>query len=94
MARMFYDSGRRKWAVEVANDLRDATNAGRTKSETTTAAGGVGRLPDGDTVLYFPTQSVAEGIYKASLRQGDWAKMWYDSNRREWAVAVKRRLRR
>lgn len=93
-ARMFYDSGRRKWAVEVANNLPAATNAGRGESGTTSASGGVGSLPNGATILYFPTQSVAEGIYKASLRQGDWAKMWYDSNRREWAVAVKPRLRR
>jgi hypothetical protein len=93
-ARMFYDSGRRKWAVEVANDLPAATNPGRTESENTTAAGGVGRLPNGATILYFPTESMADGIYKASLRQGDWAKMWYDSNRRQWAVAVKPRLRR
>lgn len=93
-ARMFYDNGRRKWAVEVANDLPAATNAGRTESGSTTATGGVGRLPNGATILYFPTESMAEGIYKASLRQGDWAKMWYDANRREWAVAVKPRLRR
>jgi hypothetical protein len=39
-----------------------------------------------------PTKGSAEGIYKASLRQGDWAKMWYDSKRREWAVAFKPRL--
>jgi hypothetical protein len=93
-ARMFYDSGRGKWAVEVANGLPASTNAGRTDSGSTTATGGVGRLPDGATILYFPTESSAEGIYKASLRQGDWAKMWYDSNRRQWAVAVKPRLRR
>lgn len=91
-ARMFYDSGRRKWAVEVANDLPAATNRGRTDSETTTEPGGPGRLPNGATILYFPTKSNAEGIYKASLRQGDWAKMWYDAKRREWAVAVKPRL--
>jgi hypothetical protein len=93
-ARMFYDGGRRKWAVEVANDLPAATNTGRTESGGATATGGVGRLPNGATILYFPTESIADGIYKASLRQGDWAKMWYDSNRREWAVAVKPRLRR
>jgi len=93
-ARMFYDSGRRRWAVEVANDLPAATNRGRAESETTTEPGGPGRLPNGATVLYFPNKSNAEGIYKASLRQGDWAKMWYDEKRREWAVAVKPRLRR
>ncbi len=92
-ARMFYDSGRRKWAVEVANDSPAATNrGGSTDSETTTEASGPGRLPKGATILYFPTKSNAEGIYKASLRQGDWAKMWYDAKRREWAVAVKPRL--
>ena len=96
-ARMFYDGGRRKWAVEVANDLPASTNAGRTESGSSgsaTTTGGVGRLPNGATILYFPTESMADGIYKASLRQGDWAKMWYDAKRREWAVAVKPRLRR
>ena len=99
-ARMFYDSGRRRWAVEVGNDLPVGTNAARTKTvtttttTTTTSAGGVGSLPNGATVLYFPDKGMAEGIYKASLRQGDWAKMWYDAKRREWAVAVKPRLRR
>jgi len=93
-ARMFYDSGRGKWAVEVADDSPASSNAGRTESQTTTEPGGPGRLPNGATVLYFPNKSNAEGIYKASLRQGDWAKMWYDEKRREWAVAVKPRLRR
>jgi hypothetical protein len=93
-ARMFYDSGRCKWAVEVANGLPASTNAGRTESQAPTEPGGVGRLPNGATILYFPTKSMAEGIYNASLRQGDWAKMWYDEKRREWAVAVKPRLRR
>jgi hypothetical protein len=93
-ARMFYDSGRRRWAVEVANDVPGGTNAGRTESQGTTEPGGPGRLPNGATVLYFPNKSMAEGIYKASLRQGDWAKMWYDEKRREWAVAVKPRLGR
>lgn len=95
-ARMFYDNGRRRWAVEVGNDLPIGTNAGRTKTVTTTTtpAEGVGSLPNGATVLHFPTKDMAEGIYKASLRQGDWAKMWYDSKRRDWAVAVKPRLRR
>jgi hypothetical protein len=96
-ARMFYDSGRRRWAVEVGNDLRTGTSTGQTKTVTTTTttpAEGVGSLPNGATVLYFPSKDMAEGIYKASLRQGDWAKMWYDSKRREWAVAVKPRLRR
>ncbi|HEX8353514.1 MAG TPA: hypothetical protein VF611_11480, partial [Pyrinomonadaceae bacterium] len=52
-ARMFYDNGRRKWAVEVANGLPAATNTGRTESGSTTATGGVGRLPNGATILYF-----------------------------------------
>ena len=89
---MFYDRGRGKWAVEVANDVPAATNRRRTDTEATTEPGGPGRLPNGATVLYFPNKSNAEGIYKASLRQGDWAKMWYDAKRREWAVAVKPRL--
>lgn len=95
-ARMFYDNGRRRWAVEVGNDLPTGNTTVRTKTVTTTAtpAEGVGSLPNGATVLYFPDKGMAEGIYKASLRQGDWAKMWYDSKRREWAVAVKPRLRR
>ncbi|MEJ7849406.1 MAG: hypothetical protein WKF92_15095, partial [Pyrinomonadaceae bacterium] len=64
----------------------------RTKTVTTTTSADGGNRPNGASIIYFPTQGSAEGIYKASLRQGDWAKMWYDSKRREWAVAVKPRL--
>lgn len=91
-ARMYYDNSRRKWAVDVSNGLSTGTTTTGTKTvtTTTTSADG-GNLPNGASIIYFPTKSSAEGIYKASLRQGDWAKMWYDSKRREWAVAVKPR---
>ena len=57
----------------------------------------------GITTYYYAYKSNAVGklnaekkrgkrVYNASLRQGDWAKMWYDEKRREWAVAVKPRL--
>ncbi len=91
-ARMYYDNSRRKWAVDVSNGLSSATTTIRTKTVTTTTSADGGNLPNGASIIYFPTKGSAEGIYKASLRQGDWAKMWYDSKRREWAVAVKPRL--
>lgn len=89
---MFYDGGRRKWAVEVGNDLPvgNSTAGNRNVTTTNTSAGG-SNLPNGASIIYFPTRASAEGIYKASLRQGDWAKMWYDAKRKEWAVAVKSR---
>jgi hypothetical protein len=90
-ARMYYDNSRRKWAVDVSNGLSSATTTIRTKTVTTTTSADGGNLPNGASIIYFPTKGSAEGIYKASLRQGDWAKMWYDSKRREWAVAVKPR---
>ena len=91
-ARMFYDNERRKWAVEVSNGLTTGTTTIKTKTVTTTTSAYGGNLPNGANIIYFPTKTSAEGIYKSSLRQGDWAKMWYDSKRREWAVAVKPRL--
>jgi len=91
-ARMFYDNGRRKWAVEVGNGLSTGTTTKGTKTVRTNTSADGGNLPNGANIIYFPTKASAEGIYKASLRQGDWAKMWYDSKRREWAVAVKPRL--
>ncbi len=91
-ARMFYDNERRKWAVEVSNGLTTGTTTIKTKTVTTTTSADGGNLPNGANIIYFPTKTSAEGIYKSSLRQGDWAKMWYDSKRREWAVAVKPRL--
>lgn len=91
-ARMFYDGGRRRWAVEVGNDLPTGNTTVKTNPSSPTVSDGPGTLPNGATVLYFPAKSNAEGIYKASLRQGDWARMWYDAKRREWAVAVKPRL--
>jgi hypothetical protein len=91
-ARMYYDNSRRKWAVDVSNELSSGTTTIRTKTVTTTTSADGGKLPNGASIIYFPTKGSAEGIYKASLRQGDWAKMWYDSKRREWAVAVKPRL--
>ncbi|MCA1623443.1 MAG: hypothetical protein LC778_06500, partial [Acidobacteria bacterium] len=91
-ARMYYDNSRRKWAVDVSNGLLSGTTTIRTKTVTTTTSADGGNLPNGASIIYFPTKGSAEGIYKASLRQGDWAKMWYDSKRREWAVAVKPRL--
>lgn len=90
-ARMFYDSGRRKWAVEVGNDLPVGNSTVGNRSVTTTTSADGGNLPNGASIIYFPTKASAEGIYKASLRQGDWAKMWYDAKRKEWAVAVKPR---
>jgi len=90
-ARMFYDNGRRKWAVEVGNDLPIGNSTVGSKTVTTTTSADGGNLPNGASIIYFPTRASAEGIYKASLRQGDWAKMWYDAKRREWAVAVKPR---
>ncbi len=91
-ARMYYDNARRQWAVDVSNGLSTGTTTIRTKTVTTTTSADGGNLPNGASIIYFPTKGSAEGIYKASLRQGDWAKMWYDSKRREWAVAVKPRL--
>ena len=88
-ARMFYDNGRRKWAVEVGNGLSTGTTTIRTKTVRTTTSADGGNLPNGANIIYFPTKASAEGIYKASLRQGDWAKMWYDKKRGEWAVAIK-----
>ncbi|MCA1564226.1 MAG: hypothetical protein LC803_00945 [Acidobacteria bacterium] len=93
-ARMFYDNGRRQWAVEVGNDLPTGNGSVAPGTATTTTSADGGNLPNGASIIYFPTRESAEGIYKASLRQGDWAKMWYDAKRREWAVAVKPRLRR
>ncbi len=91
-ARMYYDNSRRKWAVDVSNGLSSGTTTKGTKTVTTTTSADGGNLPNGASIIYFPTKASAEGIYKSSLRQGDWAKMWYDSKRREWAVAVKPRL--
>jgi len=88
-ARMYYDNSRGKWAVDVSNGLSNGTNTIRTKTVTTTTSADGGNLPNGANIVYFPTKASAEGIYKASLRQGDWAKMWYDSKRGEWAVAIK-----
>ena len=91
-ARMYYSDARREWAVDVSNGLKAGTSAPATPSPTTPnqSADG-GNLPNGASVIYFPTKQSAEGIYQASLRQGDWAKMWYDSKRKQWAVAVKPR---
>ena len=86
--RVFYDNLRRKWAVEVRYAAYGTTTVRRNGNSSTQA----GRLPNGATVLYFPTQDMADGIYRAHLRQGDWAKMWYDAKRREWVVAVKPNL--
>ena len=91
-ARMYYDNSRRKWAVDVSNGLSNGTTTKGTKTVPTYTSADGGNLPNGANIIYFPTKASAEGIYKASLRQGDWAKMWYDSKRREWAVAVKPRL--
>ncbi|MCA1566042.1 MAG: hypothetical protein LC803_10480 [Acidobacteria bacterium] len=90
-ARMFYDSGRRKWAVEVGNDLPIGNSTVGTRTVTTNTSADGGNLPNGAGIIYFPTRASAEGIYRASLRQGNWAKMWYDAKRKEWAVAVKPR---
>ncbi|HEY0082134.1 MAG TPA: hypothetical protein VGB61_05035 [Pyrinomonadaceae bacterium] len=94
-ARMYYSDARRQWAVDVSNGLANggSTSGGGGTSASTNpnwSADG-GNLPNGASVIYFPTKASAEGIYKASLRQGDWAKMWYDARRKEWAVAVKPR---
>lgn len=93
-AAMAYDTSARKWVVRVRKGDSSAGGAGRRGSSPPAAAnsGDAPTLPQGATVLYFPTRENAEGIYKASLKQGDWAQMWYDAKRRAWAVAVKPRL--
>jgi hypothetical protein len=87
-ARVYFDNVRGKWAVEVRYGAQTTVRTQRNNNNSTQ----VGNLPNGATILYFPTRDTAEGIYRASLRQGDWAKMWYDTKRREWAVAVKPNL--
>lgn len=97
-ARMFYDSSVRRWTVEVeepvdvtGTDSDDTTTTVlTTKSKVNTDAEvGSSNLPNGATVSYFPDKEMAEGIYRAALKQGDWTKMWYDEKRRAWAVAIK-----
>ena len=96
-ARMFYDTARRKWAVEVGetagvgrDEYDSSTTISPTKRKINTSANvGSGSLPNGATVSYFPDKQMAEEIHKAAIKQGDWTKMWYDENRRAWAVAVK-----
>lgn len=106
-AKMWYDQKRGSWAVAVkpggrgsgGASTRTTTTTRRTTTTTRsttrpakTATNGSGQLPNGATVVYFPTKEMADGIYKAHLRQGDWAKMWYDAGRGDWAVAIKPRL--
>lgn len=95
-ARMYYSDERRQWAVDVSNGLSAGTSTPTRPTATSAPArpdlsADGGNLPNGASVIYFPTRESAEGIYKASQRQGDWAKMWYDAKRRQWAVAVKPR---
>lgn len=86
-ARVYFDTSRQRWAVEVRYAATVTTTTRR--NENWSADGG--KLPNGASIIYSPTRELAESIYKASLRQGDWAKMWYDAKRRDWAVAVKPR---
>lgn len=96
-ARMFYDSSRRKWAVEVGENVGAGKDdddsptviAPAKRKVNTSAKVGSGNLPNGATVSYFPDKQMAEEIYRAAVKQGDWSKMWYDENRRAWAVAIK-----
>jgi hypothetical protein len=98
---MYYSDARRQWAVDVGNGLANnnsssgggggGSSGGTSASSNPNWSADGGNLPNGASVIYFPTRASAEGIYKASLRQGDWAKMWYDARRKEWAVAVKPR---
>lgn len=75
-------------AKTTAASNKTTAATGKNATAATVSADGE-KLPKGASVIYFPTRETAEGIYKASLKQGDWAKMWFDKKRGEWAVAVK-----
>lgn len=93
-ARMFYNSSMRKWVVEInylgTTNNSSRNNTGNTSENTSGSAIGEGcetALKSAE-ILYFPSQSMAQDIYKAHLRQGDCAKIW-NAGSKGWAVAVK-----
>ena len=97
-ARMYYNKSMRRWTVEIedsrgGSNIRNDDNTPTvttTKRRVNTSANvGSGSLPNGATVSYFPDKQMAEEIHRAAVKQGDWTKMWYDENRRAWAVAIK-----
>lgn len=87
---MYYDDSRRIWAVDVSNGFSSGASMTESKTVTTTSTDS-SNIPKGASIIYYPTKASAEGIYKASIKQGDWAKTGYDSKRSEWAVALKPR---
>lgn len=88
-ARMYYNSARRQWAVEVNYKKAGNLNSG---GRSATGAGCEAALRSGATVLYFPSRQMAEEMYNAHLRQGDCAKVW-NAGSQGWALAIKAMLR-
>lgn len=89
-ARMFYNSSMRKWVVEI-NYLGTTNNSSRNNTGNTSGSAigeGCETALKSAEILYFPSQSMAQDIYKAHLRQGDCAKIW-NAGSKGWAVAVK-----
>jgi len=79
-------AGSRRGAVTTTK-TRTTTNGASTRITTRTVTTPAG-IPRGANISYFPDRSTADAIYRAALRQGDWAKMW-DAGSRGWAVAIK-----
>lgn len=91
-AKMSYNIFLRRWVVEI--NYAGSTSSDNNSTTTTTTVGkaeiGVGceaTLRNAE-ILYFPSRSMADGIYRAHLRQGDCAKIW-NAGSRGWAVAIK-----
>lgn len=77
-------------SADDAYDESAAPRVPQTKSRINASSDiGSGNLPNGATVSYFADREMAAAIHKSALDQGDWTKMWYDENRRAWAVAIK-----
>lgn len=89
-AKMSYNSFLRKWVVKI-NYLGSTSSNSNTRNSTTSGGEiGVGceTVLGNAEILYFPSRSMADGIYRAHLRQGDCAKIW-NAGSKGWAVAVK-----
>ena len=76
--------------TKTATSGRTTTTSGNSGNSVAVGAGCTQALRTAKIVYYPSTmKSMAEDMYNAHLRQGDCAKLWFDSGRNQWALAVK-----
>lgn len=85
------NNGSRRGTIKTEKTVvkaKTGTTKTTTKNTTTTTTTKTDAIPNGASITYFRDRRTAEGLYKGTVRSGNWAKIW-NAGSKGWAVAVK-----